>query len=87
MDSNDDGSPPQKRINTPEDFEKWLKSKAYKNLVEFILELNDAVKSKPLSIPCNVSPVSLHLEVRSKNDNGSSHLFCLDYRKCRRDFE
>src|SRR4051812_6588649 len=47
---------PEKRINTAHDFEKWQSSAAYKNLVDFILELNEAVKSKPLSAPCVVSP-------------------------------
>jgi hypothetical protein len=51
---------PQKRINTAEDFEKWKTGNAYRIYLQFILALNDSVKSKKLSVECYVSPVSIY---------------------------
>lgn len=48
---------PEKRINSGEDFEKWRRSNVQKAYVQYILDLNESIKGKSLSAPCQSSPV------------------------------
>ncbi len=53
---------PVKCINSEEEFEKWKTSYAYAELTKFILALNDAVKGKTNTDPCQTSQVLLLLQ-------------------------
>eukprot|EP01027_Heterolobosea_sp_BB2_P023835 GEZU01035858.1.p1 GENE.GEZU01035858.1~~GEZU01035858.1.p1 ORF type:complete len:251 (-),score=44.62 GEZU01035858.1:3-755(-) len=48
--------PPQKRIKSPFDMQKWQESEAYVTFLDFILTLNESIKGKKLSDPCTISP-------------------------------
>ncbi|KAK3783629.1 hypothetical protein RRG08_063029 [Elysia crispata] len=50
---------PEKQLKSPADMPQWISSKAYSNIVGFILTLNEAVKNKKIS---DEYPVSQEIE-------------------------
>lgn len=49
----------KKRIRSLHDLDHFQVSHTYNEFLGFILSLNDAVLGKPLSFPCQTSPVCL----------------------------
>lgn len=47
---------PQKAVKTITDMAIWEKSEAYMEYTGFIATLNEAIKGKPLSVDCKISP-------------------------------